>query len=110
MELEAKVYKDGKFWLVEIPGLDAMTQGRTRKEALAMAKDLILGMAATYFQDEAGADFNVTIADYKKDLIGISANDTKLLLALSTMRLLHKFKKNDGNDTTIKTMKREKNP
>lgn len=83
MELEAKVYKDGKFWLAEIPGLDAMTQGRTRKEALAMAKDLVLGMAAAYFQEEVGADFNVTIADYRKELIGISGNDAKLLSALS---------------------------
>jgi predicted RNase H-like HicB family nuclease len=39
MRLEGKVFRDGRFWLAEIPLLDAMTQGRTRKEALAMAAD-----------------------------------------------------------------------
>ncbi len=86
MELEAKIYKDGKFWLVEIPGLDAMTQGRTRKEAIAMVKDLVKEMVATYFEREMASDFKVTISDYSKDLIGIASNDIKLLLALSLRR------------------------
>ena len=38
MRFEGTVDKDGKLWLVEIPALDALTQGRTRQEALAMAK------------------------------------------------------------------------
>lgn len=41
MRLHGKVYQDGKFWLAEVPILNAMTQGRTRAEALAMAKDLL---------------------------------------------------------------------
>lgn len=86
MELEGKVYKDGKFWLVEIPGLDAMTQGRTRREAVFMAKDLVFEMVKSYFNSEIGTDFKVTLIDYKKDLIGITANDIKLLLALSLKR------------------------
>ena len=39
MRFEGKVLRDGRFWLAEIPLLDAMTQGRTRKEALAMIGD-----------------------------------------------------------------------
>jgi len=39
MRFEGKVVRDGKFWLAEIPLLDAMTQGRTRKEALQMVAD-----------------------------------------------------------------------
>jgi hypothetical protein len=86
MELEGLISRDGKFWLVEIPGLDAMTQGRTRKEVLAMAKDLVFEMAISYFGKETVRDFKITITDYRKDLIGITANDTKLLLALSLRR------------------------
>ena len=41
MRFQGKVYKDGKFWLAEIPMLDAMTQGYTKKEACVMVKDLI---------------------------------------------------------------------
>ena len=41
MRLYGRVYKDGKWWLAEVPLLDAMTQGRSRKEALAMVADLL---------------------------------------------------------------------
>ncbi len=41
MKIQGNISKDGKFWLVEFPVLDAMTQGRTRAEALEMARDLI---------------------------------------------------------------------
>ncbi len=86
MEMEGKIWKDGRFWLVEIPALDAMTQGRTRTEALAMAQDLVLEMARDYFKNETGKDFAVTIIDYKKNLMGLTASDNKLLLALSLRR------------------------
>ena len=41
MIIAGTVFKDGKFWLVEFPMLDLMTQGHTRKEALEMAADLL---------------------------------------------------------------------
>ncbi len=86
MEMEGKIWKDGKFWLVEIPALDAMTQGKTRKNALAMTEDLVIEMARNYFKDEIGRDFSVTVIDYKKNVIGITVSDNKLLLALSLRR------------------------
>jgi len=39
MRFEGKLVRDGRFWLAEIPLLEAMTQGRTRKEALHMIGD-----------------------------------------------------------------------
>ena len=45
MRFSGKIYKDGRFWLAEIPILDAMTQGHTRKEALEMAADMVETMA-----------------------------------------------------------------
>lgn len=54
MRLYGKVYKDGRHWLVEVPILDAMTQGRTRREALVMVKDLVETLA-----DRPG--FSVTV-------------------------------------------------
>lgn len=83
MEMEGKIWKDGKFWLVEVPTLDAMTQGRTRKEALFMIEDLVLEMVRSYFEDDIEKDFTVTVTDYKKEVIGVTSNDNKLLLALS---------------------------
>lgn len=86
MEIEGKIWKDGKFWFIEVPALDAMTQGKTRKEVLAMAEDLVFEMARSYFEDEIDRDFSVAIVDYKKNVVGITASNNKLLLALSLRR------------------------
>lgn len=63
-----------------------MTQGKTRKEALVMIEDLVLEMSKCYFNREENKNFAVTIIDRKKDVIGVVANDNKLLLALSLRR------------------------
>jgi hypothetical protein len=34
MKLKGKFKKDGKFWLIEVPVLSAITQGRTKKRSL----------------------------------------------------------------------------
>ena len=39
MRFEGKVFRDGRYWLAEIPSLDALTQGRTRRDALSMIGD-----------------------------------------------------------------------
>ncbi len=41
MRFSGKVYKDGKYWLAEIPILDLMTQGKTKKEAYEMVVDML---------------------------------------------------------------------
>jgi predicted transcriptional regulator len=41
MRLEGKVWREGRRWLAEVDLLDAMTQGRTKKEALRMVADLV---------------------------------------------------------------------
>ena len=39
MRFAGKLSRDGRFWLAEIPLLEAMTQGRTKAEALHMIGD-----------------------------------------------------------------------
>ena len=39
--LSGRLFKDGKYWLAELPSLDVMTQGKTRRDAYAMVKDLL---------------------------------------------------------------------
>lgn len=41
MFINGYVYKDGKEWLIEVPALDLMTQGHTKKEAYEMLCDAI---------------------------------------------------------------------
>ena len=45
LTLRGRIWKDGRFFVAEIPILDAVTQGRTKREALAMAVDWIRTMA-----------------------------------------------------------------
>ena len=79
MRLYGRVYKDGKFWLAEVPLLDAMTQGRTRKEALAMVADLLETLA-----NRPG--FAVHVYPGKHDTFEVSAADTRGLMSLVLRR------------------------
>ncbi len=86
MELEGKVWKSGKFWLIEVPSLDVMTQGHTKAEALEMIRDAILLLAKEYFPKDLEKSFDIVINDYKKTVIGITSTDSGILLALSLKR------------------------
>jgi hypothetical protein len=70
MRFQGNIYKDGKFWLAEIPILEAMTQGHTRKEALEMVADMVETMANKKgFKAEvvlgSGGNFEVGSKDLK---------------------------------------------
>ena len=79
MRFEGRITKEGKFWLVEIPAFDALTQGRTKREAYEMAKDLIETMAGK-------PGFEVTVYPVGRDAFEIGANSTGTLLALLLKR------------------------
>jgi hypothetical protein len=79
MRLHGRVYKDGKFWLAEVPLLDAMTQGRTRKAALAMVADLLETLA-----NRPG--FSVQVHPGTHEAFEVSAADTRGLLSLVLRR------------------------
>lgn len=41
MRFEGRLIRDGRWWLAEIPLLEARTQGHTRREAFEMIKDWV---------------------------------------------------------------------
>ncbi len=79
MRFQGKLYKDDKFWLAEVPIFAAMTQGRTRKEALMMIADWFETMI-----NRSG--FSVTVHEGKKGDFEISASDTKAMVCLLLQR------------------------
>ena len=79
MRLHGRVYKDGRFWLAEVPMLDAMTQGRTRKDALAMVADLLETLA-----NRPG--FSVQVHPGKQEAFEVSTADTRSLMSLLLRR------------------------
>jgi predicted RNase H-like HicB family nuclease len=79
MRFQGKIYKDGKWWLAEVPLFAAMTQGRTRKEALVMIVD--------WFETVISRpEFSVTVHEGKRGEFEISASDTKAMICLLLQR------------------------
>ena len=79
MRFHGSVYRDGRFWLAEIPILDTMTQAHTRKEALAMVEDLLVTLA-----NRPG--FTVDVHAGKNDQFEISSPDTRTMTSLLLRR------------------------
>ncbi len=79
MRFSGKVYKDGEFWLAEIPILDAMTQGRTKKEAFEMALDMIKAMI-----NKEGVE--IDIYKGKNGGFEIASSDSSCLVSLLLQR------------------------
>ncbi len=79
MRLAGRIWKDGKFWLAEVPMLDAMTQGRTRPEAFRMLADLIETMA-----DKKG--FRVRLYPTLRGAFEIGSDDAATLVAIMLRR------------------------
>ena len=79
MRFEGRIVKEGRLWLVEISAFDALTQGRTKREAFAMAKDLIETMAGR-------TGFQITVYPAGQETFEIGANHTGIMLALLLRR------------------------
>ena len=79
MTFEGRIEKSGRLWLAEVPALDALTQGRTKREGLEMVKDLFETMA-----DRKG--FEVDVHMTGSQVFEIEANDVGILLALLLRR------------------------
>lgn len=79
MRFEGKLVRDGRFWLAEIPLLDAMTQGRTRAEALMMIGDWLETIV-----DRPG--FRAKVYPRDKNEFEVSGNDVGALTALLLRR------------------------
>jgi len=84
MWIKGKLRKPGKsgHWGVEIPELGAHTQGKSRKDALVMAKDWLETMA-----DDLGLSLVAEIADGKGNEFYATSRDTRAFVALILRRL-----------------------
>ena len=79
MRFQGTLRRDGKFWLAEVPVFDAMTQGRTHKEALAMIADWFVSMA-----DRKG--FAVEVHPVGKGAFEVSSADARTMVSLLLQR------------------------
>ena len=117
MRFSGKIYKDGRFWLAEIPILDVMTQGHTRKGALEMAADMVETMANKEgFRVEvalvSGNEFEVGSTDHnslislllrrKRELSGLSLSQAAKRLGASSRNAYARYEQGRSNPTIDK--------
>ena len=79
MRFEGYLVKSGKFWSVEIPLLHIHTQGRSRKDAYAMAKDAIESLLEE-------KEFKVRIHPGQADTFAIEASELSPFIAFMLKR------------------------
>lgn len=80
MKLPGRYWKSNKFWLIEVPALDILTQGTTQKEALLMIKDATESLINN-------DNVEIAIHQNKKGEFTISCNQNKYLIALMLKRI-----------------------
>lgn len=83
MRFQGKLNRDGKYWLAEVPVFDAITQGRSRREALAMIADWFATMADR-------EELTVRVHPSAGDEFEISSSDTRGMISLLLKRQRHK--------------------
>lgn len=102
MRLQAKVWKDGSQWLAEIPLLDAMTQGRSRKEAIAMAADLVESLidrphiSATVQAPATGGLFELSVSD-DSALVGLILRRKRATSGLTLAQVAERLGSSSAN-------------
>jgi predicted RNase H-like HicB family nuclease/DNA-binding XRE family transcriptional regulator len=79
MRFAGRLIRDGRWWLAEIPLLDALTQGRTRRDALDMVKDWIETAVNR-------SDFHVTVHEKGRTEFEVSGSDATSMIALLLRR------------------------
>ena len=79
MVLEGKIFKGGKHWLIEVPALDLMTQGKSKKDAFAMLRDAIVLLVHR-------KGFHLQVKSFDKSTFLVETSDQTALLALMLKR------------------------
>lgn len=117
MRFEGRLVRDGKWWLAEIPLLEAMTQGRTRKEALLMVGDWLetmvdrKGFRATAFL-RGKAEFEIAGSDAaamtalllrrRREVSGQSLREIASRLGASSRNAYARYERGDAVPTVEK--------
>lgn len=117
MRFEGRVTRDGRWWLAEVPILEAMTQGKTRKEALAMIGDWletmvdrkgfearVFPLSSTTFEI-AGSDaaaMTALLLRRRREASGTSLRDMAARLGSSSRNAYARYERGDAVPTVEK--------
>jgi predicted RNase H-like HicB family nuclease len=80
MRVQGRVWKDKNFWLIEVPSMDLMTQGKTRKKAFEMLRDAIKSL-------QEDKSYSVRIEGWRNEYFYLSSTHIKKMVAFILFRL-----------------------
>ncbi len=83
MVLEGNIRKDNKLWLIEVPSLDLITQGHSKRDAFAMLRDAIRLLIDR-------KDFKIKLRLLGSTLFLLESDDDTAMLALMLKRQRNK--------------------
>lgn len=117
MRFEGQLIRDGRFWLAEIPLLDAMTQGRSRAQALHMIGDWLETMVnrdgfRAHVYAKGAAEFEVAGSDAaamtalllrrRREASGASLRDVATRLGASSRNAYARYERGEVVPTLAK--------
>ena len=79
MRFQGRVYKHGAHWLAEVPVFDAMTQGRSRRQALEMVADWFVTLAGR-------KGFSVDVYSSGTNEFEVGSADSRTMISLLLRR------------------------
>ena len=79
MRFAGRVFKEGKFWAIEVPILGIVTQGRTKKDAFEMIADAIEALVNK-------PEFKIDVFPGKGEYFEIGSVDQGILIAFLLRR------------------------
>lgn len=79
MRFSGRVFKEGRYWAIEVPILSVVSQGRTKKEAYEMIADAIESLV-----NKEG--FNIQVHPGKGEYFEVGASDQATLTAFLLKR------------------------
>jgi len=79
MRFQGQLHREGRFWLAEVPVFDAMTQGRSRKEALEMIADWFVSMVGR-------TRFTVDVHPIGRNEFEVASSDAGSMISLLLQR------------------------
>lgn len=79
MRFSGQVFKEGRFWAIEVPILGIVTQGRTKKEAYEMIADAIESLVNR-------ENFSITVYPGNSGYFEVGASDQAALTAFLLRR------------------------
>lgn len=82
---KGRYWKEGRFWVIEVPALDVVTQGTSKNDALEMIADAVESLVNT-------KGFKVDVKQLSKGEFSISSSSVTPLIALFFKR--QRLKKN----------------